>query len=387
VSQAQGELEHRDEHQVTPLELFFDLVFVFAVTQVTRLFADDPTWAGVLHGMLVLAAIWWAWNAYAWLTSATDVDEGGVRLVMLGAMAAMFGVALAVPGSFANDALLFGLSYLLVRVLHLALSALPAHADPGRRGAILRFAPGALLGASLLVVAAFLEGNARTAVWIAALTFDYLGPVVLGIGQGWQVAQEHFAERFGLFIIIALGESFIAIGLGLGAGFELRPGVLGAATLGIVAISALWWLYFDVAAIFARRRLMSSQGLELHRVAMHAYSYLHLPMIGGIVLFAFGLETTIAHGGDRLGIVPAVGLCGGAALYLLGHIAFLLRTTGRVFRRRSVGAAVLLALIPAAVAIPALAALALVSTVCALIVAYEALRYREDRVRVRHPGI
>jgi low temperature requirement protein LtrA len=387
VSQAQGESEHRDEHQVTPLELFFDLVFVFAVTQVTRLFADDPTWAGVLHGMLVLAAIWWAWNAYAWLTSATDVDEGGVRLVMLGAMAAMFGVALAVPGSFANDALLFGLSYLLVRVLHLALSALPAHADPGRRGAILRFAPGALLGASLLVVAAFLEGNARTAVWIAALTFDYLGPVVLGIGQGWQVAQEHFAERFGLFIIIALGESFIAIGLGLGAGFELRPGVLGAAALGIVAISALWWLYFDVAAIFARRRLMSSQGLELHRLAMHAYSYLHLPMIVGIVLFAFGLETTIAHEGDRLGIVPAVGLCGGAALYLVGHIVFLLRTTGRVFRRRSVGAAVLLALIPAAVAIPALAALALVSTVCALIVAYEALRYREDRVRVRHPGI
>jgi low temperature requirement protein LtrA len=385
VSEVERESEERDEHQVTPLELFFDLVFVFAITQVTGLLAADPTSAGVLHGMLVLAAIWWAWNAYAWLTSATDVDEGGVRLVMLGAMAAMFGVALAVPGSFGKDSLLFGVAYLLVRLLHLALSAVPARADPGRRGAILRFAPTALLGASLLVVAAFVEGNARIVLWVAALAIDYLGPVVFGVGHGWRVAPEHFAERFGLFILIVLGESFIAIGLGLGAAFELRPEVLTAAALGIIAISALWWLYFDVAAIFARRRLMETRGVQLHRLAMHSYSYLHLPMVAGIVLFAFGLETTIAHVGDRLHIVPAVGLCGGAALYLLGHIAFLLRTTGRVFRRRTMGAAVLIALIPATVAVPALAALAFVSSVCALIVAYEAIHHREGRLRVRHP--
>ncbi len=134
-----------------------------------------------------------------------------------------------------------------------------------------------------------------------------------------------------------------------------------------------------------RRRLIQAEGLELHWLALHAYSYLHLPMFAGIVLFAFGLETTIAHVGDRLDTVPAVGLCGGAALYLLGHIAFLLRTTGRVFLRRTIGAALLLALIPVTVVIPALVALALVSTVCGLIVAYEAIRYREDRLRVRHP--
>jgi low temperature requirement protein LtrA len=358
-------------------------VFVFAITQVTGLLADDPTWDGVLQGILVLAAIWWAWNAYAWLTSATDVDEGGVRLAMLGAMAAMFGVALAVPGSFGKDALLFGVAYLLVRVLHLVLSAIPARADPDRRGAILRFAPTALLGAFLLIVAAFVDGNARIVLWIVALVVDYLGPVVFGVGQGWRVAPEHFAERYGLFIIIALGESFIAIGLGLGTGIELGWGVLTAATLGILAISALWWLYFDVAAIFARRRLTRARGVELHRLAMHSYSYLHLPMIAGIVLFAFGLETTIAHVGDRLDLVPAVGLCGGAALYLLGHIAFLLRTTGRVFRRRTIGAVVLIVLIPVSVAVPALAALALVSSVCTSVVAYEAIRHREDRLRVR----
>jgi low temperature requirement protein LtrA len=160
-----------------------------------------------------------------------------------------------------------------------------------------------------------------------------------------------------------------------------------AAALGIVVVSALWWLYFDVAAIFARRRLMQAKGLELHRLALHAYSYLHLPMAAGIVLFALGLKTTVGYVGESLDPVPAVALCGGAGLYLLGHIAFLFRTTGRIFRRRTVGAAVLLALVPVAVAIPALAALALVSAVCSLVVTYEVIRYRTARVRVRHPEL
>jgi low temperature requirement protein LtrA len=384
VSDAERAHEH-DEHQVTPLELFFDLVFVFAITQVTSLLADDPTWAGVLRGMLVLAALWWAWTGYAWLTSATDIDEGGVRLVMLASMGAMLVVALAVPGAFGDDAVLFGAAYLLVRVLHLVLSAIVARDDPDRRGALLRFAPTATFGALLLVLAGFLEGSERIVVWMVALAIDYLGPALIGVGRGWRVAPEHFAERHGLIILIALGESIIA--LGVGAGFELGTGVVVAAALGIVVVSALWWLYFDVAAIFARRRLMQSTGLELHRLALHSYSYLHLPMVAGIVLFALGLKTTLGDVGDALDVVPAVGLCAGAALYLLGHIAFLFRTTGRVFRRRTVGAVALLALVPAALAIPALAALALVSAACSLVVAYEVLRYREARIQVRHPEL
>ena len=385
MSDAERELEPSDEHRVTPLELFFDLVFVFGITQVTRLLAEEPTWGGVLRGMLVLAALWWAWSVYAWLTSALDVDEGGVRLVMLASMGTMFGVALAVPGAFGDDAVLFGVAYLLVRLLHLVLSASVSRDDPDRRGAILRFAPTAVIGASLLVLAGFLEGDARIAAWLVALTVDYFGPVVIGVGRGWRVAPEHFAERHGLIILIALGESIIAIGLG--AGFELDAGVMVAAALGIVVVSALWWLYFDVAAILTRTRLMQATGLELHRLALHAFSYLHLPMVAGIVLFAFGLETTVGHAGEDLERVPAVALCGGAALYLLGHVASLFRTTGRVFRRRTIGALVLLALIPAAVAIPALAALALVSTVCSLVVAYEAIRHREHRVVLRHPEL
>jgi low temperature requirement protein LtrA len=385
VADAVREPELDAEHQVTPLELFFDLTFVFGMTQVTVLLADEPTWGGVLRGMLVLAALWWAWSTYAWLTSATDVDEGGVRLVMLASIGAMFGVALAVPGAFGDDAVLFGVAYLLVRVIHLILSATVVRDDPERGGALARFVPTAILGASLLVVAGFLEGDARIAIWLLALAIDYLGPVVVGVGRGWRVAPEHFAERHGLIILIALGESIIAIGLG--AGFELDTGVIVASALGIVVVSALWWLYFDVAAIIVRGRLVQATGLELHRLALHAYSYLHLPMVAGIVLFALGLKTTVDHAGDALDTVPAVAICGGAALYLLGHIAFLFRTTGYVFRRRTIGAAVLLALIPLAVAIPALAALALVSAVCALVVAYEAVRYREDRVRLRHPEL
>jgi low temperature requirement protein LtrA len=385
VSDAERELERGEEHQVTPLELFFDLVFVFAMTQVTSLLADDPTWGGVLRGMLILTALWWAWAAYAWLTSAMDVDEGGVRLAMIASMGAMLVVALAVPGAFGGDAVLFGAAYLLVRLLHLVLSAIVSRDDPDRRGALLRFAPTAIFGASLLVLAGFLEGDERIAVWVIALAIDYLGPVMIGVGRGWRVAPEHFAERHGLIILIALGESIIAIGVG--AGFELGTGVIVAASLGIVVVSALWWLYFDVAAIFARRRLLQAKGLELHRLALHSYSYLHLPMVAGVVLFALGLKTTLGHVGEALDTVPAAALCGGAALYLFGHIAFLFRTTGRVFRRRTIAAVGLLALVPAAVAIPALAALALVSAVCSLVVAYEVLRYREARVRVRHPEL
>ena len=385
MSDAERELEHGDEHQVTPLELFFDLVFVFAFTQVTRLLVDDPTWGGVFRGMLVLAALWWAWSVYAWLTSAMDVDEGGVRLVMLAAMAAMFGVALAVPGAFGDDAVFFGVAYLLVRLLHLALSALVARDDPDRLGALVRFAPTAVVGPLLLVLAGFVEGNARVAIWLVALAIDYLGPVVIGVGRGWRVASEHFAERHALIILIALGESIVSIGLGVG--LELDTGVVVASALGIVVVSALWWLYFDVAAIFARRRLVQVRGLELHRLALHAYSYLHLPMVAGIVLFAFGLETTLHHLDEALDNVPAVALCGGAALYLLAEITFLVRTMGRIFRRRTAAAVVLLALIPVATVIPALAALALVSAVCALLVAYEAIGRREYRVRVRHPEL
>ena len=384
MSEPERDLGGNDEHRVTPLELFFDLAFVFGFTQVTSLLVDDPSWGGVFRGMLVLAALWWAWTGYAWFTSTLDVDEGGVRLAMLAAMAAVLFVALAVPGAFGDDAVLFGLAYFVVRAIHLVLYASVSRDDPDLRGALLRIVPSELLGASLLVVAAFLDGDARIAMWVLALAVDYLGPAFTNL-EGWRIAPEHFAERHGLVILIALGESIIAIGVG--TGLEIVPKVMVGAGLGIVVVSALWWLYFDVAAIFQRTRLLQATGVEQARLALSSFSYLHLPMVAGVVLFAFGLEDALHHIDEELDTVPAVALCGGAALYLLGHVASLFLATRRVFRRRTIGALVLLALIPAAAAIPVLAALALVGTVCSAVVAYEAIAHREHRVILRHPEL
>jgi len=289
-----------------------------------------------------------------------------------------------VPGAFGPDAVLFGIAYLLVRLLHVVLSALVGRHEPDRLGVLLRFAPTAFVGASLILLAGFLDGDGRLIVWVVALLIDYSGPAVLGMGSGWRVAPAHFAERFGLVVLIALGESIIAIGVG--AGFELHAAELLAAALGFTVVSALWWLYFDVAALFARRRLTELHGLERAELARDAYSYLHLPMIAGIVLFAFGLKTTLRHVGGELELVPAAALCGGVALYLVAHVGFLYRSIRRVFRRRTVAAALLLAVIPLAIAIPALAALAIVGVVCVLVVAYEAIARREYRTRLRHPG-
>jgi low temperature requirement protein LtrA len=384
MSEASVELEGVGEHAVTPLELFFDLVFVFAITQVTSLLTRDPTWHGVIRGSLVLAAIWWAWTGYAWFTSTLDVDEGVVRLAMLAAMTAMLGVALAVPEAFGGDALLFGFSYLLVRVFHIVLYANAGRDDPDLLRALLRLAPAELIGASLIVVAGFLHGEGRIAFWVLALAVDYSGPAFVAL-RGWRIAPEHFAERHGLIVLIALGESIIAIGIG--AGLTLTTWVIVGAALGVVVISAMWWLYFDVAAIFARARLVAASGIEQVRLARDAYSYLHLPMVAAIVFFAFGLKTTLHHVGDTLETVPAIALCGGAALYMFAHVAFLFRTTGRVFRRRTLGGLMLLALIPAALAVPALVALALVAAVCSFVVAYEVLRHRSHRLQVRHPEL
>ena len=374
------EQEVESEHPVTPLELFFDLVFVFALTQVTGLMSDDPTWAGIGRGMLVLAAVWWTWGAYAWLTNEIDPDEGSSRLAVLGAMAALFVAGLAVPGAFGDDGVLFGVAYFAVRVMHIVLFAeATPHVDV--RQAAFRLARTAIPGPALLVVAGFLDGGAQIAVWILALAIDYAGPYVFGV-RGFTVSAGHFAERYGLIVIIALGESIVAIGIGA-EGIELGPSVVLAALLGVALAASLWWVYFDVVALVARRKLMEARGHERARLARDAFSYLHLPMFAGIVLVALGAKKVLEHLDTPLETVPAVALCGGVAIYLLAHDAIRLRNVGTVNRRRLVAALASLALIPVATRVDGLVALALVAAVCATLIAYETLRYREARARVR----
>jgi low temperature requirement protein LtrA len=369
------------EQRVTPLELFFDLVFVFAITQVTGLMSADPTWEGLVRGLLVLAALWWAWAAYAWLTNTLDPEESRVRLAMLASMAAMLLVALAVPEAFDDDGVLFGVAYFAVRVLHVVLYGIGSKQDPDLFAALLRMAPSATLAPALIVGAGFLDGVAQGAIWTAALAIDYLG-VLIGRGAGWRVSPAHFAERHGLIVIIALGESIVAIGIGA-AGLPLSTGIVVAAVLGIAVVAALWWSYFDVSIIYLQRRLTETRGAARATLARDVYSYLHFPLIAGIVLFALGLKKTIEHVADPLATVPAVALCGGAGLYFLAHVASRVRIIRTVGRGRAAAAIVLLAVIPAALEVPALAALALVTAICCALIVYDVIHYREERARVR----
>jgi low temperature requirement protein LtrA len=368
------------EARVTPLELFFDLVFVFAITQVTGYMSDNLSWEGMGEGVLILAAVWWAWAAYAWLTNAIDPEETAARLSMFASMAAMLIVALTIPEAFDDDALTFAIAYLIVRVLHIAVFA-TATEDVTVHAAVRRLAVSALTAPSLLILGAFLDGTAQVAVWIVALVFDYAGPAIAGV-SGWKLFPGHFAERHGLIIIIALGESIVAVGIGA-SGIDVDAAVVLAAVLGVAVAACMWWAYFDVVAIVAERKLHEATGGERNRMARDSYSYLHMPMVAGIVLIALGMKKTLEHVDEPLKWQPAVALCGGAALYLLAHIAFRERNVHSLNVQRLVTAVILLALIPVAHEVEALVALAIVAVLLVGLIAFEAIHLREARARVR----
>ena len=302
------------EKRVAPLELFFDLVFVFALTQVTLLMSKHPTWTGLGQGMLILAALWWAWGAYAWLTNYIAAEEDRERLLMFAVMGAFLVAALAVPNAFGSDALLFAVAYAVARWLHIFIFA-EANDDLDAAEAIRRLARTALPAPALLIGSTFLDGSAQALVWVVALAIDFAGPYVFGV-RGFRVSPAHFAERFALIVIIALGESIVAIGAGLEG--EIDAGVVAAALLGPVLACALWWAYFDVVALVAERHFRDARGERLLLLARDSYSYLHLPMIAGIVLVALGVKKAIGHVDEPLKTVPAVALFGGVALYYAG---------------------------------------------------------------------
>ena len=372
----------RSEDRVTPLELFFDLVFVLAITQCTALMAANPTWAGLGKGLLVLALLWWAWVGYAWLTSVVDPEEGVVRFAIFGAMAALLVVALCVPRAFGDEALLFAGAYGAVRAAQIALFTIASRDEPGLRRSVNGLAASTALGIGLLLAGAAAGGAAQIVLWVLALALDMGGPYLFG-SEGWTLVPGHFAERHGLIVLIALGESIVAIGVGAGSGVD--AGIVAAAVLGTATAAALWWLYFDIVALVAVRRLANAaEGRERNEIARDSFSYLHFPMVAGIVLLALGLKKTLAHVEDPLKLVPAVALLGGPALYLLAHVAFRWRNVHRFNAQRLLCATLLLALIPVAVEIPALATLAIVVALLAALIAYEAVHFAELRDRLRH---
>jgi len=371
----------REGERVTPLELFFDLVFVLGITQCTALMSHDQTWSGLAQGLLILGVLWWAWVGYAWLTSVIDPEAGAVRLVIFAAMAAMLVVSLCVQEAFDNLALTFALAIGAYRAAHIVLFWLAGADDQDLRRSVIGLAVSTAIAVGILIVASLFDGLAQGALWALAIFFDMAGPYFFG-SEGWKLVPGHFAERHGLIIIIALGESIVAIGVGASGALDL--GIGAAAVLGMFLAAALWWTYFDVVALISARRLGEAEvGRAQNELARDSYSYVHLLMVAGIVLMAYGLKVTIGHTGEHLHDVPAFALLGGLAVYLLGLVAFRYRHVRSINRRRLGLAIVLLFLIPVATSMAALISLAIAVVLMWALIVSEHRRYGSRRDELR----
>jgi low temperature requirement protein LtrA len=341
-----------EEQRATTLELFYDLVFVFAVTQVSHLLLDDLSWRGAGQMTLALLVVWWAWNYTTWVTNELDPDSAVVRLLLIALMLASLLLAVAIPQAFGDRALLFAGSYVAIQVgRHAFLTFVAAG-----RGTIERERAGRILAwfvasGTLWLAGAFVDGSERTALWVAALAIDYVAPLVLYwipgtpplSGDTWDVETAHFAERFQLFMIIALGETIVITGATTSQ-LDLDAARLLAFGLAFLTTAAMWWLYFDYVAGIAQRRLELAANRT--QLARDGYTYLHVVMVAGIIVSAVGDELVIAHPTEQLPTTEVAVVVAGPALYLLGHVLFRLRMAGSLSWKRLGGAVACLAIGP-----------------------------------------
>ncbi|MFI1914645.1 low temperature requirement protein A [Nocardia sp. NPDC020380] len=382
---------------VTQLELFFDLVVVFAFTMVTDLAAHEISWLNMLRALVVLMLLWWAWIGYSWLGNVIKADEGIARVAMFIAMGGMFLIALTIPEAFHDlpggwyGPLVFVIAYLVVRVVHLAGMLFASSEDEQLRGQVTRWAGGSLtIGGVLLVIGALTSGTAQIVLWLAALAGDMLW--TLFAGNDWRLnSASHFAERHGLIVIIALGESIVSIGVGV-AGLPISWSIAVGSMLGLAVTALLWWAYFDVAAMVVEHQMQHAQGERRIQIARNCYTFWHFPMIIGIVALALGLKKVLTYVGqaqghslhDALHGIPLIALYAGPAIYLLGLVGFRHYATGVILTPRLVAALALLALIPVATLLPAMAALGLLCAVLLVLIIWEVIRYAQPRDEIRH---
>ncbi|NGO11747.1 low temperature requirement protein A [Streptomyces sp. HC44] len=364
-----------DGHRVTPAELFFDLVFVYAITQVTALMAADPTALRLLGGLVVLALLWWCWCCFSWLGNVVRADSGAMSGVLVAVMAVVLVVSLTVPEVYADKGgglpvpLVFVLCYGAVRILHLVMYWISDPDDRAlhatiRRTALFSVAP----PFALLLVGSAYTGLTQILIWLGAVAIDYLGIYVTG-SSGWRVASPgHFSERHGLIVIIALGESIVAIGVGV-SGFAMTAPVLAAAATGLLVVAGLWRLYFRRISEVAEHRLAALDGDDRTRLARDVYTFLHMPLVAGVVLTALGMKKALQQVADTghydlsepLHGVVAWALPGGVGVFLVASAAILLRATGRRSVVLVVGGVLCLCAGVGVALIPALVALALLA--------------------------
>ncbi|PXX63246.1 low temperature requirement protein LtrA [Nocardia tenerifensis] len=382
---------------MTQLELFFDLVLVFAFTMVTDLAAEETSAKNMLRAFLVLAVMWWLWIAYSWLGNVVRADEGFARVGMFVAMGGAFLAALTIPEAFHDLAggwygpLVFAIAYLVVRLVHVVMFWLASVEDKQLRTQVLRWSIGSLtIGTTLLVVAATTSGALQIGLWIAAIAGDYLWTLLAG--TDWRLnSATHFAERYGLIIIVALGESIVSIGIGV-AGLPISWPIAVGALLGLAVSGLLWWAYFDVAALSIEHELNHADGARQIKIARGAYTFWHFPMIVGIIALSLGLKKVLYYVGDSshhtlkdaLYGIPLFALYGGVVLYLIALVGAKHYATGAISVPRVITIVVLLALIPLAAALPALASLAILCAVLGALILWETVKFAAPRDEIRH---
>jgi low temperature requirement protein LtrA len=372
-----------EEKRTGYIELFFDLVFVFAFTQVATLAVEDTSAAGLGRAALVFALVWWAWSAYTWLTNAIDVENVATRLFVFAAMLATFFMAIALPDAFADEAAWFAVAYFVVRVLHVALYVWGVRHHAAQRLAVLRLSPWFLFAPVLALTGGLLEDPWRTALWLASIAFDVVGTL---FARGFRVSPSHFAERYALIVIIALGESIVAIGV---SAVGLERDALFAVAVGVsfAGAAAAWWAYFDASQVLSERVLHRAREDERAHLARDLYTFFHYPIVLGIILLAVASKKTLAAPDAPLSDGGRAALALGLALFLLGFVLARYRVARRIAWER-VGAAVVV--VAAVVVLDDADALVLLTLAVAALVAalaVEAYHYRAARAELRHPVV
>jgi low temperature requirement protein LtrA len=371
----------RGEQRVTPLELFFDLVYVFAITQLSHLLLDHPTVGGALQTLFLLLVVWWAWQYTAWFTNWFDPDAPSVRLVLGAVMLASLAMSAAIPEAFGDRGLAFALAYVAIQAGRTAFAVLALGADHPLGGGFRRILAWFAASGVLWVAGGLLEGWSRYAVWLLALAADYAGPAAryrtpwLGTSrtEEWTIEGAHFAERCQLFVIIALGESIIITGATF-AETEASAATVAAFAVAFVGSAALWWTYFARSAREAGEVIARSA--DPGRVARSAYVYCHIPIVAGIIAVAAADELVLAHPEDPGTAASVALILGGTALFLAGHGLFVWAVSGSVPWTRFAAIVALAALAPVGPSLPALALSAAAAAVVVVLGAWDSIAHR-----------
>jgi low temperature requirement protein LtrA len=377
---------HAHEHnRVTYVELFFDLVFVFAVTQLSHGLLEHLTPLGAAQTAVLMVAVWWAWIDTAWITNWLDPERPPVRLALFALMLAGLVAAASIPQAFESRALSFALAYIAMQTIRdgFMLWALRRH-DPGNYTNFLRISAWHLCGLPLWIAGCFAEGPVRLALWALAVAFETVGPIagfwIPKLGRSttadWVVEGGHMAERAALFVIIALGESILVTGATF-AGLTWTAEHIGAFLVAFAGSVAMWVVYFNIGAERSSRMIASSA--DPGRIARNGYTYLHILIVAGIIVAAVGDELTLHHPGGHSDTKTAIVLIAGPALYLLGNALFKRLSAPYIPLSHIVGLALLALLIPA---VPTLSPLLLSSatTIVLMIVAtWESMSFRDSR--------